>query len=113
MNAKSLSIVICSVLLSVFLVSSAQAGNAEAGKNKSAACAACHGADGNGTDPSYPKLAGQHADYLEQTLQDYKSGKRNNPIMSGMAAGLTDEDIADLSAYYASLDGLKDISTGK
>ncbi|MGA1664571.1 MAG: c-type cytochrome [Burkholderiaceae bacterium] len=77
----------------------AQAGNVAAGK-------ACHGVDGvKGLDETYPILAGQHADYLERALADYKSGKRKNAIMAGMAAALSKEDIADLSAYYASLPG--------
>lgn len=84
----------------------AQAGNIAAGKEKSAACAACHGADGvKGLDETYPILAGQHHDYLERALADYKSGKRKNAIMAGMAAALSKEDISDLAAYYASLPG--------
>lgn len=83
----------------------ALAGNIAAGKEKAAAvCAACHGADGvTSIDPSYPKLAGQYADYLSRALSDYKAGIRKNPIMMGMAAPLTKEEIANLAAYYASL----------
>ena len=84
----------------------AQAGSIAAGKEKSAACAACHGVDGvKGLDETYPILAGQHHDYLERALADYKSGKRKNAIMAGMAAALSKEDINDLAAYYASLPG--------
>lgn len=69
-----------------------------------AVCSACHGADGNKTlDGSYPKLAGQYADYLSKALHDYKSGKRKNPIMMGQAQGLSDQEIADLSEYFSSL----------
>ena len=75
-------------------------------KEKSAMCQACHGADGNSTDPQYPKLAGQHASYLAQALEDYRSGARKNPIMAGFAGGLSDADIANLAAYYASQKGL-------
>lgn len=84
---------------------SAQAANIAAGKEKAnAVCAACHGADGiTSIDPSYPKLAGQYPDYLARALSDYKSGARKNAIMMGMAAPLTKEEIANLSAYYASL----------
>ncbi len=82
------------------------AGNAGAGKAKSAACAGCHGPDGNSTVPSFPKLAGQHADYLYHALKDYKSGKRKNPIMSGQVGNLSDRDMKDLAAYYASRSGL-------
>ena len=77
-----------------------------AGKEKSALCVACHGEDGNSTDPQYPRLAGQYADYLVRALQDYRSGARQNPIMSGFAGGLSDADIANLSVYYASQKGL-------
>ncbi|MBS1202331.1 MAG: cytochrome c subfamily [Chromatiaceae bacterium] len=80
----------------------ANAGDAAAGKAKSAACAACHGPDGNSTNPEWPKLAGQGARYLEKQLQDFKAGKRVNAIMNGLAAPLSDADIGDLSAYFAS-----------
>ncbi len=85
-------------------------GNIEAGKAKSQTCVACHVADGNSAIAMYPKLAGQHAKYLEKQLKDLKLGMtsggkqgRYDPVMSGMAMPLSDEDIADLSAYYASL----------
>ena len=77
-------------------------GNATAGKTKSVACAACHGVDGNNAIPLYPRLAGQHEDYLHKALTDYQSGGRKNAIMQGMAAPLSLQDIADLSAYFAS-----------
>jgi cytochrome c553 len=81
-------------------------GNAEAGKAKSAACAACHGQDGNSATATFPKLAGQHADYLYHSLKDYKSGKRKNPIMSGQVANLSEQDMKDLAAYFAKQKGL-------
>jgi cytochrome c553 len=68
-------------------------------------CAACHGQDGNSATPDYPKLAGQHPDYLAKALRDYKSGLRKNPIMAGFAAGLSKQDIANVSAYYAAQPG--------
>ena len=77
-------------------------GNAAAGKTKSASCAACHGPDGNGNIPLYPRLAGQHEDYLHKVLQDYQSGARKNVVMKGMATPLSAQDIADLTAYFAS-----------
>ncbi|MDS4021601.1 MAG: c-type cytochrome [Candidatus Competibacter sp.] len=77
-------------------------GNAAAGKIKSASCAACHGPDGNGNIPLYPRLAGQHEDYLHKVLQDYQSGARKNVVMKGMATPLSAQDIADLAAYFAS-----------
>ncbi|WVN42624.1 cytochrome c [beta proteobacterium MWH-UniP1] len=85
--------------------SAALAGNIAAGKEKATAiCASCHGADGvTAIDPSYPKLAGQYPDFLARALTDYKTGARKNPIMMGMAATLTKDDIANVSAYYASL----------
>jgi cytochrome c553 len=79
------------------------AGDIDAGKAKSAPCAACHGADGNTpTTPAFPILAGQYADYLAQALEDYKTGKRNNPIMAGFAATLSEQDREDLAAFFAS-----------
>ncbi len=80
-------------------------GDIAAGKEKSAPCAACHGADGNSTDPNFPLLAGQHADYMVRALEDYKSGARRNAIMAGFAAGLSKKDMEDLSAYFASQKG--------
>ena len=83
--------------------SSVQAqGNIEAGKAKSVTCTACHGEDGNSPSNLYPKLAGQHSSYLEKQLQQFKSGERNDPIMAGMVATLSEQDMKDLSAFYAS-----------
>ena len=71
-----------------------------------AVCAACHGKDGNTPiDPSYPKLAGQHSDFLVRALTDYKSGARKNAVMSGQAQALSKADIDNLADYYASLPG--------
>jgi cytochrome c553 len=67
-----------------------------------AACSSCHGADGNSGSPAYPKLAQQHPDYLVKQLQEFKSGKRANSIMSGMAAGLSDQDMKNVSAWLGS-----------
>ena len=79
------------------------AGNASAGQAKTAACAGCHGAAGNKTTmPIYPKLGGQHASYIAKQLADFKSGTRKDPIMMGMAAALSEEDMADIAAYFAS-----------
>ena len=77
------------------------AGDATAGQQKSAACAACHGADGNSANGEWPKLAGQNTVYLVKQLQDFKAGRRANPIMSGMAAPLSDQDMEDIAAYYS------------
>jgi cytochrome c553 len=79
-------------------------GDIEAGKAKAVTCQACHGADGNaGIDPQYPRLAGQYHDYLARALHEYKNGERKNPIMAGFAATLSDEDIENVSSYFASL----------
>lgn len=79
------------------------ADNAVNGKAKAAACFACHGADGNAVDPQYPRLAGQYNEYIQQALHEYKDGRRNNPIMKGFTATLSDQDIQDIAAYYSSL----------
>lgn len=78
------------------------AGDAAAGQTKAAVCAACHGVDGNSADPQFPKIAGQHAEYIAQQLALFKSSKRVNPIMLGFAITLSDQDMADLAAYFAS-----------
>lgn len=78
------------------------AGDAAAGKTKSASCAACHNTDGNSMVPTFPKLAGQHASYTARQLADFKSGDRQDPTMNGMAAPLSEQDMADLAAYFAS-----------
>ena len=94
------------------LTSPLQAAYIEAGKAKAQPCQACHGKDGNTPlDATYPRLAGQHASYLEKALKDYRSGARANVIMAGFATPMTDEDIKNLSAYFASLPGdLHDLS---
>tara|TARA_R110001599_G_scaffold352871_4_gene589032 strand:+ start:26966 stop:27574 length:609 start_codon:yes stop_codon:yes gene_type:complete len=78
------------------------AGNAAAGKTKAAMCAACHGADGNSPSDMFPKLAGQGEAYLVKQLIEFKSGVRSNAIMAPMAAGLSEQDMADVAAYYSS-----------
>lgn len=99
------------VLLGLIAVATANAaeGNAEAGKSKTAMCAACHGADGNSLVPMYPKLAGQSASYLVKQLTEFKLGMtsagkagRVDPVMGGMAMALSDQDMADVAAFYAS-----------
>lgn len=82
------------------------AGDAASGKQKSQACAACHGTDGNAPiGPDFPRIAGQHYDYLLKALHDYKSGARKNPIMGGQVGGLSAQDMADLAAYFSSQKG--------
>jgi len=99
-------IVLLSVMGAVSL--SAQAGgNASAGQAiASEKCQACHGADGNSTSPQFPRLAGQYQNYLERALSEYQSGARSNPIMSGFAAGLSEQDKKDVAAWFSSQKGL-------
>lgn len=92
-------------LLYVFLAITipAQAADIEAGKAKSAVCAACHGADGNSLNPAWPKLAGQHAPYLIAQLKAFQANKgRSDPLMSSQAQSLTPEEIDNLAAYFSS-----------
>ena len=85
------------------LSSAAQAeGNKEAGQAKAATCVACHGADGNSVNPEWPSLAGQHAQYIVKQLKAFKAGVRKNDLMTPMALGLSDQDMEDLGAHFAS-----------
>lgn len=76
-------------------------GDAKAGESKAGACAACHGPAGNSAMPAWPKLAGQGAPYTYAQLKAFKEGKRQNPIMQGQAAPLSDQDMQDLAVYFA------------
>lgn len=78
------------------------AGDAAAGKSKAASCAACHGPGGNSVNPMWPKLAGQHAVYIVKQLKAFKSGARKDPMMTPMAMPLSDQDMDNLGAYFAS-----------
>ena len=92
------------VVLALAAGSAQAAGDAEAGKTKGAACAACHGPVGNSpANPLWPKLAGQHPEYLQKQFADFKSGARQDPMMAGQVALLaTDQDVADVMAFFAS-----------
>lgn len=90
------------LLVSALLGAAHAAGDPEAGKAKAASCAACHGADGNSVNPEWPKLAGQHAAYLAKQLYYFQDGERENATMSGMVANLSDQDMQDIAAFYAS-----------
>lgn len=80
----------------------ALAANLEAGKKLAGeVCVACHGVDGNSPNPDYPKLGGQHSDYMSKALRDYQSGARNNAIMKGFAGMLKPQDIDNVTAWYA------------
>jgi cytochrome c553 len=83
------------------------AGNVESGATKAIVCQACHGANGNSNNPQWPSLAGLGADYIAEQLQNFKDGKRNNPVMMPNTASLSPADMADLGAYF---DGL--VNTG-
>ncbi len=90
-------------LASAIAAGPALAANPAAGQEiASKVCVACHGVDGNSTNPDFPKLGGQHPDYLAKALRDYQSGARANPIMKGMAGTLKAEDIDNVAAWYAS-----------
>ncbi|MEZ8826830.1 cytochrome c [Vibrio amylolyticus] len=95
------------IILGIGLLSgTAVAGDAAVGKVKSAICAACHGADGMAMIPGYPHLKGQNEQYLVSSIKAYKNKERNggqSAVMQPMAAMLSDEDIANLAAYYSSL----------
>jgi len=104
MNMIKLCVIAAYLVSGTLLIASSAiaGGDAEAGKAASTACAACHGADGNSTITANPKLAGQYESYIVQALKAYRSGARQNAIMAGYAAALTDQQIADLAAYFSS-----------
>jgi len=107
---KKRSFALC-LLLSSAVVSASDTGTAKivgdaaAGKEKTAVCAGCHGVDGNSIAPTFPNLAGQHIDYLAKEMGYFKDGSRKNAIMAPMVAALSDQDMADLAAYYAQQTG--------
>ena len=95
----------CLTLLSSALMFTAPAiaADADAGKSKSATCVACHGAAGVSVNPMWPNLAGQKDMYLAKQMKDFRDGRRNDPVMAPMAKTLSDDDIANLAAYYSSM----------
>ncbi len=76
-------------------------GSAEAGKNKAVSCGACHGADGNSVNPTWPSLAGQSATYIVDQLKAFKKGSRSNVLMNAQVLSLSDEDMADVATYFS------------
>lgn len=100
--AITVSLLVPMLFSQAFAAEEKASGDVEAGKAKSASCAACHGVDGNSVNPEWPKLAGQHENYLAKQLLYFHSGERENATMKGMVAGLTEEDVQNLGAYYAS-----------
>jgi len=119
MESPSMTLRTASLLLALVFSAgalAAQPGNAAAGKKlyqatqdskgqAKPACGSCHGANANTPMAGMPKLASQYPDYLQKALKEYRSGKRKNPIMAAQAQGLSDTDIANLSAYLASVKG--------
>jgi cytochrome c553 len=100
-------ILLAAALLALAAPALAASGDADAGRKKSAPCAACHGQNGISASPEFPNLAGQYADYLQSALTHYKNGKRKNPIMTAQVANLSPKDIMDLAAYFSSQKGLQ------
>ena len=97
------NLILTSTVLMFALTGAAHAaGDAEAGKTKSASCGGCHMPDGNSMVPTFPKLAGQGEKYIVKQLAEFKANEtRKNDMMLGMSAALTDEDMADIGAFYA------------
>ena len=96
----------CALVLAASPLAFAASGDASVGKKKSTPCQACHGPEGVSPSPDFPNLAGQYADYLETAMRHYRAGKRKNPIMAEQVKNLSDRDMMDLAAYYASLRAL-------
>jgi len=93
------------MLLTAFMAGGTEAqaaGDKEAGKEKAIPCQICHGKGGRSTNPLYPVLAAQHAQYIVKQLKAFKAGTRKDPIMNGMAEPLTDADMEDLAAFFQS-----------
>lgn len=86
----------------VFAVSAQAVGDKEAGKEKAIPCQICHGKGGRSTNPLYPVLAGQHAQYIVKQLKAFQTGSRKDPIMNGMAEPLSETDMEDLAAFFQS-----------
>lgn len=101
---KSTTMLVLACLPAVSLA----AGDLAAGQQKAAeVCAACHGPDGNSPSNQFPILAGQYEDYLVHALEGYRNGQRKNPVMTGMAQPLTNQEVKDLAAFFASQKGLR------
>lgn len=91
------------LILGLALCATASAGDPRAGQQRSATCAACHGPDGISSNPLWPNLKGQKEQYLIKQLKAFRSGQRQDPVMSPMAVPLSDADIDNLAAYYSQL----------
>ena len=93
--------IIIAILILIMPLTAPAAGDAKAGEAKAGICAGCHGPTGNSSSPAWPNLAGQKEAYLVKATQDYRDGKREDQMMAPMVMGLTDQDIEDLSAFFA------------
>lgn len=89
------------IAVSLFMQSAAVAGDAAAGKAKSATCTSCHGMNGRSTNPNNPNLAGQKKNYLVKAIKDYRDGKRKDAMMNSMVSSLSDADIENLAEFYS------------
>ncbi len=106
MNKLLLTTLITVLLL---IITSVDAADPERGKEVSKQCVSCHGEDGNSPTPNFPRLAGQHQDYLFHALESYKTGARKNAIMAGIVAALSEEDMKNVAAYFSVQQGLQKI----
>ena len=97
--------VLAAAALTLACTAALAGGDPVAGAKVAERCQACHGPDGNSPSPLFPRLAGQYADYLLKTLEDYRSGERDNAVMKAFAAQMSDEEMEDVSAFYASQPG--------
>ncbi len=99
-------LILAAVSLTLSLCAPAMASESAAGQKLIQTCAACHGPDGNSPSPEFPKIAGQHYDYLVKALRDYRSGARKNALMAPVAASLTPRDIDELATHFSHQKGL-------
>lgn len=106
-RSSTFALAVCLLVAGPLHAESLVQGSAEAGKAKAAVCAACHGAEGisSSATPTWPNIAGQNAGYSMAQLQAFKDGSRSDPLMTGQALMLSDEDMANLAVYFESLPG--------
>ncbi len=105
----SMSRILCILVATLGIASNAYAaGDAEAGKAKSALCVACHGQDGNSINPQFPKIAGQVPGYVATQLRKFQNGDREGPTMNALVKTLTEEDMADFDAYYSQFESTQE-----
>ncbi|WP_455211461.1 c-type cytochrome [Kaarinaea lacus] len=90
------------IIITLFVTNVQGEGDIEEGRKKARACQVCHGQGGKSNNPTYPRLAGQHAKYIIKQLKAFKSGTRKDPIMNGMASTLSLDDMEDVAAFFES-----------